>query len=106
MYIRVNDNLVPIPMGFASGGVWVMGYCGCMGYGMHFPANQLGGPKKVWNIGEYGLSRLWVTRESTVNSIAHAFKFRLFQSSFMGSFGKVWEIGLVFREYEISLMFL
>ena len=43
-----------------------MGYRGCMGYGMHFPANQLGGPKNVWGIREYGLSGLWVTRESTV----------------------------------------
>ena len=43
-----------------------MGYRGCMAYGMHFPANQLGGPKKVWSIREYGLSGLWVKRESTV----------------------------------------
>jgi hypothetical protein len=53
-------------MGFAPGGVWIMGYRGCMGYGMHFPANQLGGLKKVWGFREYGLSRLWITRESTV----------------------------------------
>ena len=44
-----------------------MGYCGCMGYGMHFPANQLGELKKLWGIREYGLSGLWVTRESTVH---------------------------------------
>jgi len=43
-----------------------MGYRGCMGYGMHFPANQLGGLKKVWGFREYGLSRLWIMRESTV----------------------------------------
>jgi hypothetical protein len=49
-----------------------MGYCGCMGYGMYFPANQLGGPKKLWGIREYGLSGLWVTRESTVcGDLAH-----------------------------------
>ena len=59
-------NLAPIPMGFVPGGVWVMGYRGCMGYGMHFPANQLGGLKNLWGIREYGLSGLWVTRESTV----------------------------------------
>jgi hypothetical protein len=41
-------------MGFAPKGVWIMGYCGCMGYGTHFSANQLGGPKKVWGIREYG----------------------------------------------------
>ena len=43
-----------------------MGYHSCMGYGMHFPANQLGGLKKVWGFREYGLSRLWIMRESTV----------------------------------------
>ena len=55
-------------MGFAPKGVWVMGYCGCMGYGhgMHFSANRLGGPKNLWGIREYGLSELWVMRESTV----------------------------------------
>ena len=42
-------------MGFALEGVWIMGYCGCMGYGIDFPANQLGGSKNVWGIGEYGL---------------------------------------------------
>jgi hypothetical protein len=53
-------------MGFAPEGVWFMGYCGCMGYGIHFSANQLGGPKMVWGIREYGLSELWDMRESTV----------------------------------------
>ena len=53
-------------MGFASKGVWVMGYRGCMGYGALFPANQLGGLKKVWNLREYGVREPWVTRESTV----------------------------------------
>ena len=57
-------------MGFAPGGVWVMGYRGCMGYGLDFSANQLGGPKKLWGIREYGLPRLWVKRESTVSSIS------------------------------------
>ena len=56
-------------MGFALGGVWVMGYHGCMGYGLHFSANQLGRPKKVWGIREYGLPRLWVKRESTVHTL-------------------------------------
>jgi len=53
-------------MGFASKGVWVMGYHGCMGYEALFPANQLGGLKKVWNLREYGVCEPWVTRESTV----------------------------------------
>jgi hypothetical protein len=48
-----------------------MDYRGCMGYGMHFPANQLGGLKKVWDFREYGLSRLWITRESTVGRSRH-----------------------------------
>ena len=43
-----------------------MGYCSCMGYGVHFSMNQLGGPKKVCVIREYGLSELCVMRESTV----------------------------------------
>jgi hypothetical protein len=47
-----------------------MGYRGCMGYGMHFSANRLGGPKNVWGIREYGLSELWVMRESTVSTCA------------------------------------
>ena len=46
--------------------VCVMPYWGCMGYGMHFSANQLGGPKKVCVIREYALSELCVMRESTV----------------------------------------
>jgi hypothetical protein len=49
-----------------------MGYRGCMGYGMHFSANRLGGPKKVWGIREYGLSELWVMRESTVPASVQA----------------------------------
>ena len=43
-----------------------MDYCGFMGYGIHFSTNQLGGPKKVWGIREYGLLELWVKRELTV----------------------------------------
>ena len=43
-----------------------MDYCGFMGYGIHFSANQLGGPKKVWGIREYKLLELWVKRELTV----------------------------------------
>ena len=53
-------------MGFTPRGVWFMGYCGCMGYVTHFPMNQLGGPKNVWGIREYGLSELLVIRELTV----------------------------------------
>ncbi|KAF8230398.1 hypothetical protein L208DRAFT_1400623 [Tricholoma matsutake] len=46
-----------------------MGYgiLGSMGYGFEFPAYQLGGSKILWVMGEYGLSELWVMRESTVS---------------------------------------
>ena len=37
-----------------------------MGYEPNFPANQLGGQKILWVIVEYGLSGIWVRRESTV----------------------------------------
>ncbi|KIJ97519.1 hypothetical protein K443DRAFT_105555, partial [Laccaria amethystina LaAM-08-1] len=53
-------------MGFSARGVWVTGYCGCMGYGVLFPANQLGGLKNLWDLRDYGLSQSWVKRESTV----------------------------------------
>jgi len=53
-------------MGFASKGVCVMGYRGCMGYEALSPANQLSGLKNVWNLREYGVCEPWVTRELTV----------------------------------------
>jgi hypothetical protein len=56
-------------MGFADQGVWGMGYCGPMGYGMQFPANQVGGQLRLWGIRGYGLSGVWVTRGSTVTII-------------------------------------
>jgi len=46
-----------------------MYYYRVMGYDMHFPANQLGGPKKVWTIREYGLSQVWVKAETTVIAV-------------------------------------
>jgi hypothetical protein len=54
------------PMGFGSGGVWGMWYGRFMGYAMHFPANQLGGPKMLWGLRGYGFSEVWVKRGSTV----------------------------------------
>ena len=42
-------------------GVWVMGYCGCMGYAVFFPANQLGGVKNLWDLWEYVVCEPWVT---------------------------------------------
>jgi hypothetical protein len=53
-------------MGFVYRGVWGMGYCGPMGYGMQFPANQVGGQLRLWGIRGYGLSGVWVIRGSTV----------------------------------------
>ena len=53
-------------MGFSFQGVWVMGYCGLMGYGLQIPANQLGGPNFLWVIRGYGFSQAWVMRVSTV----------------------------------------
>jgi len=66
-FVGNQTNQTLISMGFASKGVWVMGYRGCMGYEALFPANQLGGLKKVWNLREYGVCEPWVTRESTVS---------------------------------------
>jgi hypothetical protein len=53
-------------MGFAYGGVWGMGYCGPMGYGIQFPANQVGGQLSLWGMRGYGLSEVWIMRGSTV----------------------------------------
>jgi hypothetical protein len=47
-------------MGFSFGGVWVMGY------GIKIPAHRVGGFKILWDIRGYGLSGLWVKRDSTV----------------------------------------
>ena len=41
-------------------------FCSCMGYGICFSANELGGLKNVWGIREYVLSELWVMRKLTV----------------------------------------
>jgi len=37
-----------------------------MGYGMHFPAHQVGGQPELWDIRGYGLSGLWVMTGPTV----------------------------------------
>ena len=58
--------MVDKPMGFACGWVWVMGYCGPMGYGTQFPVNQGGGQLELWVSRGYGLSEVWITRGSTV----------------------------------------
>jgi hypothetical protein len=54
-------------MGFSGGGVWVMGYGRPMGYGMHFPAHQVGGLAELWDITGYGFSQVWVITGSTVS---------------------------------------
>jgi len=43
-------------------GLWVMGY------GMHFPAHQVGGQLELWDIRGYGLSGLWVMTGPTVTT--------------------------------------
>ena len=53
-------------MGFFTERVWVMGFQEFMGYGMQFPAYQIGGCKMLWDKRGYGLSEVWVKRESTV----------------------------------------
>ena len=53
-------------MGFGRRPLWVMGYCGPMGYGMQFPAHQVGGQLGLWDIRGYGLSGVWVKRGPTV----------------------------------------
>ena len=53
-------------MGFGWGGVWGMGYRRFMGYAIHFPENQLGGHKMLWDKRGYGLSEVWVKRGLTV----------------------------------------
>ncbi|KIK05649.1 hypothetical protein K443DRAFT_37170, partial [Laccaria amethystina LaAM-08-1] len=58
------------PMGFACQGLWLIGYCRIMGYGLQIPAHQLGGPKRVWDFRGYGLSNAWVMRVSTVPPLA------------------------------------
>ena len=55
-------------MGFGPEGVWVMGYCGLMGYGVQIPANQVGGLKMLWYFKVYGLSKVWVMGVLTVIS--------------------------------------
>ena len=43
-----------------------MGYGRFMGYAMHFPVNQLGGHKMLWDKRGYGFIEVWVKRGSTV----------------------------------------
>ena len=52
--------------GFYYKGVWGMGYCRPMGYGMQFPVNQVGGQLRLWGIRGYGLLGVWVMRGLTV----------------------------------------
>jgi hypothetical protein len=52
-FIENQTNQTLISMDFSSKGVWVMGYCGCMGYEALFPVNQLSGLKNVWDLREY-----------------------------------------------------
>ena len=42
-----------------------------MGYGLNFPANQLGGWDFLWGITGYGVSHIWVIAGSTVHGRVH-----------------------------------
>ena len=42
----IQINILNKPMGYVCHRVWVMGYCGPMGYGVEFPANGLGASGK------------------------------------------------------------
>jgi hypothetical protein len=53
-------------MGFVCKWVWVMGYCGPMGYCTQIPAHQVSGQLRLWVIRGYGLSEVWDKRVSTV----------------------------------------
>jgi len=53
-------------MGFAHKGLWGMAYHSFMGYGVQFPANQVGGSIRLWDITGYGLCQVWVKAGSTV----------------------------------------
>ena len=53
-------------MGFSHKGLWGMAYHRFMGYGVQFPANQVGGSIRLWDITGYGLCQVWVKAGSTV----------------------------------------
>ena len=67
-----KSNMVGKIMGFAHKRVWTMGYCGPMGYGMHFSANQVGGRPELWAMRGYVFSEVWFTRGSTVHIFAQS----------------------------------
>ncbi|KIK04088.1 hypothetical protein K443DRAFT_43559, partial [Laccaria amethystina LaAM-08-1] len=51
------------PMGFVSGGLWVMRWGELLGacYGMHFAAHQVGGQPELWYRRGCGVSGVWIT---------------------------------------------
>ena len=59
-------SLLPMVITLKWYGLWVMGYgLWVMGYGYKIPTYQHGKSKNIWVMREYGLSRVWVMREST-----------------------------------------
>src|SRR6266849_3757484 len=50
----------------ATKGLWVIGYCGLMGFGAQIPIHRVGGMVLLWYLRGYGLSKVWFTRGSTV----------------------------------------
>jgi hypothetical protein len=53
----------------ATIGLWVMGYCGLMGFRAQIPIHRVGGMVLLWYLRGYGLSKVWFMRGSTVYSI-------------------------------------
>jgi hypothetical protein len=60
------------PWVFAHQKGYGYGLCGLMGYGMKFPANQVGGQLLAMGYRGYGLSGVWVKRGSTVIQFSSA----------------------------------
>ena len=54
----------------ATKGLWVIGYCGLMGFGAQIPIHRVGGMVLLWYSRGYGLSKVWFTRGSTVHLLS------------------------------------
>jgi hypothetical protein len=46
-----------------------MGYCRFMGFSIKIPVNQVGIPKRSWDIWGYGLPEVWYKGGSTVMTL-------------------------------------
>jgi hypothetical protein len=64
-----------------------MGYWRLMGYGLHFPAHQVGGPAELWDITGYGFSQVWVMTGSNVASSTC-----LYPAPLRGHRSSIWDV--------------